>query len=305
MSFILHSFPFIPAGPSSFILFLASLIIGIILGILIAYLAYRAKALNRSGAVAAAVLGAVIFGLGGVPWAILLLTFFISSSALSRAFSRRKKGLDEKYSKGSQRDAGQVLANGGIAGLLVLFFIILRYLSPESPFLTWVWLAFAASLAAANADTWATELGVLNPTAPRLISNGRRVEPGTSGAISLVGSLAALAGAALIALAAWLMTAAHWGPAALTPSDWLPFLWVIIAGMAGSLVDSLLGATLQTIYFCPTCKKETERHPLHTCGTPTQFTHGLTRLDNDWVNTACTAAAMLVVLFAGWVTLSW
>ena len=263
---------FIPAGPSSFILFLASLIIGIILGILIAYLAYRAKALNRSGAVAAAVLGAVIFGLGGVPWAILLLTFFISSSALSRAFSRRKKSLDEKYSKGSQRDAGQVLANGGIAGLLVLVFIVLRYLSPESPFLTWVWLAFAASLAAANADTWATELGVLNPTAPRLISNGRRVEPGTSGAISLVGSLAALAGAALIALAAWLMTAAHWG---LSPSDWLPFLLVIIAGMAGSLVDSLLGATLQAIYFCPICNKETERHPLHTCGAPTQFAHGL------------------------------
>jgi uncharacterized protein (TIGR00297 family)/Raf kinase inhibitor-like YbhB/YbcL family protein len=289
---------FIP-HPSSFIL------LRILFGVLIAYLAYRAQALNRSGAVTAAVLGAVVFGLGGVSWAVLLLAFFISSSALSRAFSRRKKGLDEKYSKGSRRDAGQVLANGGVAGLFVLAFVILHGLSPDSPFLIWLWLAFAASLAAANADTWATELGVLNPVPPRLISTGRQVESGTSGAISLVGSLAAFAGAALIALLAWLMAVLKWDPAAIAPANWLPFLWVLIAGAVGSLVDSLLGATLQAIYYCPTCRKETERYPIHTCGTPTRFARGLPWLDNDWVNTACTAAAALLILITGWLTLAW
>ena len=65
------------------------LILGFFLAIIIAYLAYRARSLDRSGALAALVVGTVIFGLGGLNWAILLLTFFITSSGLSRAFKNR------------------------------------------------------------------------------------------------------------------------------------------------------------------------------------------------------------------------
>ena len=93
------------------------LIIGFLLAIIIAYLAYRARSLDRSGAYAAFVVGTVIFGLGGWGWAILLLTFFITSSGLSRAFKERKREANEKYAKGGQRDAGQVFGNGGIATL--------------------------------------------------------------------------------------------------------------------------------------------------------------------------------------------
>src|SRR5688572_3666286 len=91
------------------------LIYGFILAILIAYLAYRAYSLNKSGAYAAIFIGTIIFGIGGWEWTILLLTFFITSSALSRAFKKRKQGLDEKFSKGHERDAGQVFGNGGLA----------------------------------------------------------------------------------------------------------------------------------------------------------------------------------------------
>ncbi len=94
---------------------------GLLLSGGIAYLAYRAHALNRSGSIAAGVLGTIVFGLGGGGgWAVVLLTFFISSSGLSVLFSKPKQSVDQNFAKGSRRDAGQVTANGGVAGVLAL-----------------------------------------------------------------------------------------------------------------------------------------------------------------------------------------
>jgi uncharacterized protein (TIGR00297 family) len=255
------------------------LLIGLVLAIIIAYLAYRARSLNQSGAVAAAVVGTVVFGFGGLQWAVLLMIFFITSSGLSRAFKKSKQNLDEKFSKGHERDAGQVFGNGGLATA----FVLVHALYPESIV---GWAGFAAALAAVNADTWATELGVLNPTPPRLITDlGKRVEKGTSGGVSLFGTLASLTGAAVIAL-----------PAALMTGHWSLFLPITLAGLAGSLFDSLLGATVQAMYFCPADQKETEKHPLHTCGTATVHIRGWKWLDNDWVNFACSAAGVVAAL---------
>ena len=254
---------------------------GFLLAVIVAYLAYRAHSLNKSGAVAATLVGTVIFGLGGWSWAILLMIFFITSSGLSRAFKNRKRGLDEKFSKGHERDAGQVFGNGGLATL----FAALHAFYPESIL---PWIGFAVSLAAVNADTWATELGVLNPTQPRMITNlGKRVEKGTSGGISLFGTLASLLGAAVIAL-----PAVYLSPVGPLPSE--SFLLISVAGLAGSLFDSFLGATVQAMYYCPTDEKETEKHPFHTCGTPTVHIRGWEWLDNDWVNFACSAFGMAV-----------
>jgi uncharacterized protein (TIGR00297 family) len=259
------------------------LIIGFFLAVIVAYAAYRARSLDRSGAFAALIVGTVIFGLGGLSWAILLLTFFITSSGLSRAFKNRKKEANEKYAKGGQRDAGQVFGNGGIATL----FAALHFFYPEA---SWPWLGFAASLAAVNADTWATELGVLNPTAPRLITDLRKVvEKGTSGGVSLVGTLASLAGAGVIGLEAALLNPFE--------VNWMFFVLVTIAGLLGALFDSLLGATVQAIYYCPSCQKETERNPTHSCGTETTQIRGWKWLDNDLVNFACGAFGVLVVVF--------
>lgn len=254
-------------------------LIGFILAIIIAFLAYRVHSLNQSGAFAATVVGAIVFGVGGWKWAVLLLTFFITSSALSRLFKKRKQGLDEKFSKGHERDAGQVFGNGGLATA----FVLVHALYPESII---GWIGFAAALAAVNADTWATELGVLNPTPPRMITNLRkRVEKGTSGGVSLFGTFASLLGAAIIAL-----------PTAWFIDKWSLLPLITFAGLAGSLFDSLLGATVQAMYYCPTDKKETEKHPLHTCGTQTVHIRGWKRLDNDWVNFACGAFGVVVAL---------
>jgi len=138
----------------------------------------------------------------------LLLAFFVLSTLLSR--------------RGTARNERQVIANGGIAALATLAG-------------SWVW--FAGALAAANADTWATEIGRFSPTPPRLITNGARVAAGTDGGMTLLGTVGGIAGAGLIAgLAVGL------GPGG---SGLGMAMRVAVAGVVGMLLDSLLGATVQ------------------------------------------------------------
>lgn len=268
------------------------LLIGFIFGTLIGVIAWRARALSSSGAIAATITGGLIFGLGGLPWAALLLTFFISSSALSRLFAQRKADLSEKFSKGSQRDWSQVLANGGLGA----FFAVVFSLSPGA---IWPFVAFTGAMAAVNADTWATELGVFSPTSPKLITSGSSVERGTSGGITSWGYAAALAGALLVGgFAAYFSS----------NTDILAILIIAgLAGLAGSSVDSLLGATIQAIYYCPECQKETEKHPLHTCGTETKQYRGWRWLNNDWVNFAgsLTGALTATGIWMVYIQYSW
>jgi uncharacterized protein (TIGR00297 family) len=262
------------------------LLIGSILGILIALLAWRARALSRSGAAAAAVTGSLIFGLGGLAWATVLLAFFISSSALSRAFPAKKSKLMEKFAKGSQRDWGQVMANGGLGAALV----IVHALLPDQ---TWPWVAYTGAMAAVNADTWSTEVGVLNPSPPRMINSGKVVERGTSGAVSRLGSLAALGGAVLIAVLSGLFFNVGSSP-------WENLLFVFaastIGGLGGAFFDSYLGATVQAIYWCPSCQKETEHHPIHMCGAQTSQLRGWRWMNNDVVNFTASISGAIIAL---------
>jgi uncharacterized protein (TIGR00297 family) len=261
------------------------LVVGLALGVSIAALALWAGALSRSGALAAALLGGLLFGLGGLRWAALLLLFFVTSSGLSHLSGRRKAALAEKFAKGSRRDWAQVAANGGLGALLV----VAHTFWPEQ---NWAWIAYAGAMAAVNADTWATELGVLSKTPPRLVTTWRPVERGTSGGVSLAGTLAALGGSLVIGLAAgWLRPAT---------GVFATCLAVSLGGLGGALFDSWLGATRQAIYFCPICQKETERHPQHTCGAQTTRLRGWVWLNNDLVNLACAlmGAGMAVGMWA-------
>lgn len=265
--------------------FPAQLLLGFGLACAIAFVAYWRGSLALSGAVGAILLGTLIFGLGGWAWGVLLVIFFVSSSLLSHYKEARKAALAEKFSKGAQRDLWQTLANGGVGALIVL--LNLLWPSPA-----W-WAAYAGAIATVNADTWATELGVLSKAAPRLITNGRIVETGTSGGVTPAGTGAALSGAALIALAAVSLSFVQ--QPTFSPALWLYlFLSVSVSGLAGSLIDSFLGATVQAIYFCEACNKETERHPTHTCGHTTRFLRGLRWLDNDGVNFISAAAGALL-----------
>ena len=251
---------------------LLQLFLGLLIAALIAFVAYHAHSLSKSGACGAFLEGTIIFGLGGWKWAVLLMAFFVSSTILTRLFGKKKASLNEKFEKGGTRDIGQVLANGAIASI----FAGLHFFFPSA---AWTWVAFAASLAAVNADTWATELGVLSPSLPHLITSWEPVERGSSGAVSLYGTLAAAGGATLIALLGAVL--------GLAGRFWVNLEIILIAGLFGSLFDSFLGATVQAIYHCPHCDKETEKHPLHSCGTETVQIRGWSWLNNDMVNLGC------------------
>lgn len=255
----------------------AQLALGIVLGGAVAFGARRGSMLTTGGAFAAASVGALTFGIGGLAPSILLLTFFISSSLLSRQGLDRKQSLAERPAKGGKRDEWQVLANGAVPAL----FAVGYGLTAQDLWLVGV----TGALAASNADTWATEIGVLAHARPRLITNLRAVEAGTSGAISLLGSAAALAGALLIGLGAALL-AGHIGL----------FYVAGAVGLLASLLDSLLGATVQAKYMCPNCNHLTERHPTHSCGTATVLAGGWRWLGNDQVNLIASIAGAALAL---------
>jgi uncharacterized protein (TIGR00297 family) len=256
---------------------LPTLALGALLAFGIAAAAFALGSLSRSGAASAVVVGILTFGIGGLGPAVLMILFFVSSSALSRVGGKRKGAVAAAFAKGSRRDAGQVAANGAVAAAFALAYGLTR-----QP----LWLAgVAGALAAANADTWATELGVLARRKPRLITTGAVVEPGASGGVTAKGTGAALAGAALIAVVASALG-----------GGWTMGLAATIGGLVGSLFDSVLGATVQAMYFCPTCSKETERHPAHTCGSTTRRVRGWPWLENDAVNFAATAFGAFLTL---------
>jgi uncharacterized protein (TIGR00297 family) len=273
----------------------------------IGYLGYRAQALTWDGAAAACLVGGTIFGFGGPGWAVLLVVFFVSSSMLSLVGRNdpRKKGASEAFEKGGRRDAWQVLANGGVAALAALGAGVVKEASLLNDLqLEIVGLSFAAfvgALAAATADTWATEIGVLSRTSPRLVTTWRHVRAGTSGGITTLGSVAALLGAGLIGLTAIAVLVAYDYESMLVLISMPSFhygavlLVAFMGGLGGMVADSLLGATVQAQYVCPACNKPTESR-VHRCGSATRLVGGVPWINNDFVNMAGTLVGGLIGL---------
>lgn len=215
--------------------------------------------LTTGGAFAAALLGGAIFAGGGAAGAVWLGIFFVSGSLLgdrNRPVSGPWRG----------RSARQVLANGtwaALGGVLLLIGVAAGS------------VVMAGALAAATADTWATEIGKFARHAPRSITTWQPVAPGASGGVTVLGTAGGVLGAAVIALVAALAV------------GWHAAIGVGIAGTLGMIADSLLGGTVQAVYHCETCAEETERP--HGAGHPTRLVRGRRWLGNDGVNLAGTA----------------
>ncbi|NYZ78292.1 DUF92 domain-containing protein [Candidatus Micrarchaeota archaeon] len=260
----------------------ATALVGLILNFAIAIYAFKRGWLDAGGTVAAIAVGMLVFSFGGWTWLALLVFFFASSNFFTHWREKEKKAAHKEFAKGGVRDFWQVMANGGIPALLAVVYN--SYPSPA------VFAAFLGVVATVTADTWATEVGVLEKK-PRLITTLEPVRRGTSGAVSRTGIAVSFAAGLVVAFLVYALdwlTAFVGGAAFGVPARqfvggrWLILLIGFVA-VLGSLADSLFGATVQGIYYCPKCRKETEKR-LHGCGTKTRLRKGFAVIDNDSVN---------------------
>ena len=245
---------------------------GVAVAAAIATLAGRAGSLSVSGQAAAVVVGALAVR-AGWGWGAVLVLYFVLATALSRwGRAEKARRTRDVIPDGGRRSAVQVVANGGVfAGLLSV---------GDHPALR---LAALGALAAAAADTWATEVGTRVGGTPRHLLSRAPLPPGLSGGVTAAGTLAALAGATVTALTApWLIPSA--GRSGIVT--------IAVAGVLGALLDSVLGATLQGRWRCPTCGTIGER--ARHCDTFTEHAAGWRWMTNDLVNLAATAGGALL-----------
>jgi uncharacterized protein (TIGR00297 family) len=270
------------------------LFIGLVLSSLIGSIAYRRRSLTQSGVLGAILTGTVIFGLGGFVPGLLLVSFFVSSSILSHYKQGVKQHFVDTYQKDARRDLGQALANGGWGAVLAFGYWFAGWNQIDARIQVSLFAAFVGAMATVTADTWATEIGVLSKSSPRMITTGRIVPTGTSGAVTPLGSFASFVGAAFIGVmgivGVFLVLLANLSLSldivtTIPPigSMWLIFVVASVSGLAGAVFDSFLGATIQAVYFSEYDERQTEKR-IDSQGNPTRRVRGWAWLDNDWVN---------------------
>ncbi len=255
------------------------------LSFLIAFFAYRRESLTKPAALAAFVLAAGLYLIGGPLFFILLMVFFFSATFLSRFKEGTKEKIEKDlHQKIGKRDFIQVLANGG-AGLTMA---ILYGLTQSQSYALGVAIAFAAC----NADTWASEIGVLSQKAPISLISRKPVQRGMSGGVSALGLVASVGGAFLVALTYGLFKISGGFSLALLTELGL----ITVGGTLGALLDSILGETVQVKYQSVKTGTLTEK-PL-IGGEKNEQVHGVAFINNDFVNFASSlSASMAIVCF--------
>ncbi len=266
----------LPVGLSFFLFYLqntgldAGFLSGFLLAFLIAVSSIFLGFLTFDGGMVTLVIGTLIFSIGGLKWALPIITFFLTSSVLTKLVKGRSV-----VKSGEARDSAQVIANGGLPAI----FVVLDYIYPWR-----VWyILYIVALAVVNSDTWSTEIGALSKLMPRSIINFRKLPKGSSGAVSVCGSLGGVAGAFLIAF--YLLFYGY---------SLKVFLIAGILGFVGNIIDSILGATLEVQYFCKKCGGifDIEFH----CGEKLEYLRGIKWFGNNMVNFT---ASLLGSLIAG------
>lgn len=275
----------------------------------------KKKSLDLSGSVAACLVGFISLAVS-YRFGLLLLLFYYSSSKLTKLKEDVKAKLEDDYAVGGQRNYIQVLANSLLSTAVALLFFayigedqnlffpttavttnsssvvdLFGYLRLHKDFFaSQLTCMYIAHFATANGDTWASEVGILSPSRPRLVTTLfiREVPPGTNGGMSFQGTIASILGGGFIGLIYFLMGLAY--PHVSTETQGLVdqsmvVLFGAICGFAGSLVDSLLGATLQASYYSKEKKKIVKNLP-STGHNHAEITHicGINVLSNEAVN---------------------
>ncbi|WP_082706311.1 TIGR00297 family protein [Methanobrevibacter sp. YE315] len=194
----------------------------VILLFILAAITYKRKSLDLVGAAVMVIMGIVIIFSAGANWLLLIVLFLVMSLFATKYSKKYKMSLGEFEGR---RTSKNVISNGVVACFMAAFG---GFYSPLVG-------GFIGAIATATADTLASEIGVLYQ--PRLITTLQKVDPGTNGAVSTLGTAAGMVGAAIIGIAAYFL--------GIIPNPLTAILVSIISGTVGCFMDSILGALFE------------------------------------------------------------
>ena len=241
--------------------------ISIILSLLLGLIAYLKRALTMPALILAVLFSTLITYFGGLTSFIILVVVFLGS-IITKLFYKNKKS--------NKRKLIQIISNVGIG---VLSLIIYKFTSNDLYL-----LIYASVMAESLADTLASDIGVLSKSEPINILTLKKGERGLSGNISFLGLISALIGSLLIGTIYYIGM----------DKSITSFIIIILSGFLGSLIDSILGASIQVKYKCEKCKKITERK--EHCGKKTNYYKGIKWIDNNLVNLLSNAMVFIILL---------
>ncbi|KAI9266962.1 integral membrane protein DUF92-domain-containing protein [Sporodiniella umbellata] len=268
----------------------------VVFSVLLVLHAKKKKSLSYDGRVAAFILGLVTFSSDLYVFTTVLLGFFLASSRLTKFKAEKKRLLEEDYEASSERNWVQVMCNGLMGGLAVAFF---RPFEPmqcyrQNSFSTLLMWAYIGHYGCCAGDTWASELGILNNGWPILITTFKKVPPGTNGGVSQLGLFASLAGGAWIGLIGALTL---WAEQSCGGFPWEILVVGSLSGIIGSLIDSLLGATVQESVYS---KEKKIIISQKSTSASFEVVSGIPLLDNHQVNLLSSMLTSSLCAFSAW-----
>ncbi|CAH2277896.1 transmembrane 19 [Pelobates cultripes] len=226
-------------------------LVSVVIPLIIITHGLRKKSLDNSGALGGLLVG-FILTVANFSFFSSLLVFFITSSKLTKWKGEVKKRYDSEYKEGGQRNWVQVFCNGGVPAELALLYMV--EVGPgEIPIdfskeytASWMCLSLLGALACSAGDTWASEIApVLSKSSPRLITTWEKVPTGTNGGVTLIGLLASLLGGLSVGVAYFVTQLLFVHDLDIAAPQWPIVIYGAVAGLAGSVIDSYMGAIMQ------------------------------------------------------------
>lgn len=300
------------------------LITAVILSIGLAFHGYSKKSLNINGAISALLVGFTSFAVS-TRFGIILILFYYTSSKLTKLKEAVKAKLEDEYVSGGQRGCTQVLACSFLGTIVCILFYayvgedchvdftgdssvttmdFLPFQVRRNHAAAYLWSMYIAHYSCATADTWASEVGILSKERPRLITSLllRDVPHGTNGGVSILGTLASMAGGAFIGFIFWILSFPHSSDPEGHHVQYPMILVGMFCGFFGSLIDSILGATVQATYYSTDKKCIVKKLKIvngSVCMTGIDRICGLDILSNEAVNFLSTFLTMVLSIWLG------
>ena len=195
----------------------------VVLLFILGFITYYRKSLDLFGSAVMIIMGIVIIFSAGTNWLLLIILFLIMSLVATRYSKKYKRSLGQFEGR---RTSKNVISNGVVACFMAAF---------GGYYLPFV-AGFIGAIATATADTLASEIGVLDQN-PRLITTFQKVDPGTNGAVSTLGTAVGIFGAAVIGIASYFL--------GIMSNPLIAITVAIISGTVGCFMDSILGALFE------------------------------------------------------------